>query len=36
LFDFMIGAPVEYQKIGYYCGFGKANSQGFGCVEVLN
>jgi len=36
MFDFMFKASEEYQKIGYYCGFGKANSQGFGCVEVLN
>lgn len=36
MFDFIFKAHVEYQKIGYYCGFGKANSQGFGCVEVLN
>jgi len=36
MFDFMFRAPAEYQEIGYYCGFGKANSQGFGCVEVLN
>ena len=35
MFDFMFEAPQVNQKIGYYCGFGKANSQGFGCVEVL-
>ncbi|PIY05025.1 MAG: hypothetical protein COZ21_04960, partial [Bacteroidetes bacterium CG_4_10_14_3_um_filter_31_20] len=35
LFDFKITAPHELIKIGYYAGFGKANSLGFGCAEVI-
>jgi len=35
LFDFKITAPQELIKIGYYAGFGKANSLGFGCAEVI-
>ena len=31
------GDYVEFQnlEIGYYAGFGKANSLGFGCAEVI-
>lgn len=36
LFDFMLTAPVELIKTGYFAGFGKENSQGFGCGEILN
>lgn len=36
LFDFKMTAPIELQQVGYYAGFGKANSQGFGCVDLLN
>ncbi|MCK4344469.1 MAG: CRISPR-associated endoribonuclease Cas6 [Bacteroidales bacterium] len=35
LFDFDFEAPPEYQKLGYYCGFGKANAMGFGCVGMV-
>lgn len=35
LYDFELTAPVELLRIGYYCGFGSANSQGFGAVRVL-
>ena len=34
LFDFSLQAPPELIKTGYYAGFGKANSQGFGCGEI--
>lgn len=35
MFDFELQAPLELQRIGYYAGFGRLNSQGFGCCEVL-
>lgn len=35
LYDFEVTAPVELLRMGYYCGFGSANSQGFGAVRVL-
>jgi len=35
-FDFTLQAPVELQRAGYYAGFGKANSMGFGCGELIN
>ncbi|MCX6272890.1 MAG: CRISPR-associated endoribonuclease Cas6 [Bacteroidetes bacterium] len=35
LYDFRLTAPVELIKTGYYAGFGKENSQGFGCGEVM-
>ena len=34
LFDFKINADKELIKIGYYAGFGKENSQGFGFAEI--
>jgi len=34
LFDFKINAPAELIRIGYYAGFGKENSQGFGFGEI--
>ncbi|MFH2143812.1 MAG: CRISPR-associated endoribonuclease Cas6 [Bacteroidota bacterium] len=35
LFSFEINANKELTSIGYYAGFGKANSLGFGCTEIL-
>ncbi|MBU0763843.1 MAG: CRISPR-associated endoribonuclease Cas6 [Bacteroidetes bacterium] len=35
LFDFRLKAAPELIRIGYYAGFGKENSQGFGCGEVI-
>ncbi len=35
MFDFELQAPPELQRIGYYAGFGRLNSQGFGCCEVI-
>lgn len=35
LFDFRLIAPAALLKTGYYAGFGKENSQGFGCGEIL-
>ena len=29
-----IKAPVEIQKVAYYCGLGERNSLGFGCLDV--
>jgi CRISPR-associated endoribonuclease Cas6 len=34
LCPFTISAPIELMKIGYDCGFGEKNSQGFGMVKV--
>lgn len=34
LFDFELSAPPELQRVGYFAGFGKENSQGFGCGEI--
>jgi|WetSurMetagenome_2_1015567.scaffolds.fasta_scaffold29263_1 CRISPR-associated endoribonuclease Cas6 len=34
LFDFMLRAPAELMRIGYYGGFGEKNSLGFGCCEI--
>lgn len=34
-FVFQYIAPIELQEIGYYCGFGLLNSQGFGFVEAM-
>ena len=34
LFDFELHSTIELNKIGYYAGFGKSNSLGFGCGEV--
>jgi CRISPR-associated endoribonuclease Cas6 len=33
-FDFELTAPMELLEIGYSCGFGEKNSEGFGMVEV--
>jgi CRISPR-associated endoribonuclease Cas6 len=35
LFDFKITANAELIRIGYYAGFGKENSQGFGFAEIF-
>jgi CRISPR-associated endoribonuclease Cas6 len=35
LFDFMISAHPDLIRIGYYAGFGKENSQGFGFAEEM-
>jgi|AntAceMinimDraft_17_1070374.scaffolds.fasta_scaffold01176_10 CRISPR-associated endoribonuclease Cas6 len=35
LFDFIITAPVELIRMGYYAGFGKSNSLGFGYCEIF-
>ncbi|NOZ33836.1 MAG: CRISPR-associated endoribonuclease Cas6 [Chlorobi bacterium] len=35
MFDFELQAPVELQRIGYYAGFGRLNSQGFGCCKII-
>ncbi len=35
MFDFELSAPLELHRIGYYAGFGRLNSQGFGCCEVI-
>ncbi len=35
-FDFKITAPAKLIRIGYYAGFGKENSQGFGFAEIRN
>jgi len=34
LAPFRLEAPVELMEIGYECGFGERNSQGFGMVKV--
>lgn len=34
LCPFSVTAPVELMKIGYDCGFGEKNAQGFGMVKV--
>jgi len=34
-FNFRVQAPVPLSRIMYYCGAGKANSQGCGCCEVM-
>ena len=34
-FDFELAAPVEWQKIGFFAGFGKISSQGLGMCRVL-
>lgn len=34
LFDFHVQAPAPLLRIGYYAGFGKANSQGCGCCGI--
>jgi CRISPR-associated endoribonuclease Cas6 len=34
LFDFELNSTPELNKIGYFAGFGKSNSLGFGCGEV--
>lgn len=34
LSPFRLEAPPELQEIGYECGFGEKNSQGFGMVKV--
>lgn len=36
MFDFELQAPPELQRIGYYAGFGRLNSQGFGCCKILS
>lgn len=33
-YEFGITAPVELLELGYNCGFGEKNSEGFGMVEV--
>jgi len=35
VFDFELTAPTDLHKIGYFAGFGRSNSQGFGCVTVI-
>ena len=35
MFNFELKAPPELQRIGYYAGFGRLNSQGFGCCEIV-
>ncbi|MBX2843373.1 MAG: CRISPR-associated endoribonuclease Cas6 [Flammeovirgaceae bacterium] len=35
LFDFELTAPIELIEFGLQAGFGKGNSQGFGCCEVV-
>lgn len=35
MFDFELKAPPEIQRIGYYAGFGRLNSQGFGLCEII-
>lgn len=35
MFDFELTAPLRYQKMGYYAGFGESNSMGFGLVKIL-
>jgi CRISPR-associated endoribonuclease Cas6 len=34
-FKFEITAPLPLVKIGYYAGFGKSNSMGFGCTVIV-
>ena len=34
-YDFSITAPLDFLKVGYFAGFGKGTSGGFGWVEVL-
>lgn len=34
-FNFDITAPIDYLKVGYFAGFGKGTSGGFGWVETL-
>lgn len=36
LFQFELQGQPELLRIGYYGGFGRLNSQGFGCVEVVS
>ncbi len=36
MFDFELTAPLRYQKVGYFAGFGESNSMGFGLVKVLS
>jgi CRISPR-associated endoribonuclease Cas6 len=33
-FQFELTAPIELMELGYNCGFGEKNSEGFGMVEV--
>ncbi len=35
MFDFELTAPLRYQKMGYYAGFGESNPLGFGLVKIL-
>lgn len=35
LFEFELNSTPELNKIGFYAGFGKSNSLGFGCGEVV-
>ncbi|MDD2634931.1 MAG: CRISPR-associated endoribonuclease Cas6 [Bacteroidales bacterium] len=35
LFDFEFNSSPELNRIGFYAGFGKSNSLGFGCGEVV-
>ncbi|MEA2042821.1 MAG: CRISPR-associated endoribonuclease Cas6 [Bacteroidota bacterium] len=35
MFDFELQAAPEIQRIGFYSGFGRLNSQGFGCCEII-
>jgi CRISPR-associated endoribonuclease Cas6 len=35
LFDFEFNSTPELNRIGFYSGFGKSNSLGFGCGEVV-
>jgi CRISPR-associated endoribonuclease Cas6 len=34
-FQFELTAPIELMELGYNCGFGEKNSEGFGMVEVV-
>jgi CRISPR-associated endoribonuclease Cas6 len=35
LYSFELEADPEFMRLGYQCGFGKLNSLGFGCAEVI-
>lgn len=35
LFNFELQGEPELLRLGYYGGFGRLNSQGFGCTEII-
>ena len=35
LFNFELQGEPELLRLGYYGGFGRLNSQGFGCAEII-